>query len=232
MIPMVINKMNFPIYGIIIIISILFGMLYIFFSLKKDKYKNNNVFLYFFMYIIFSIVFGKMFTMITSSNIENILTAGLSSYGGFVGCIVASIIFERILPTNNKIIKYTIISLPLVYSLSKIACFISGCCYGIPYRGIFNVTYTSGLNIKLFPVQIVETIAFFIIFLICNKYKYKKNIIYITIIICSISKFLLDFFRYEHIYKIITVNQIFSIIILLFTVFVLIYKSVFKKEKI
>lgn len=225
---MVFDKINFPIYGIIILISVVIGMLYVFISLRKGNYKDKNIFLYFLMYIAFSIVLGKMFTIITDPNTNNFLTAGLSSYGGLVGVILAAIIFEKILPTDNKIIKYSIISLPLIYGLTKIACFIVGCCYGIPYNGIFSITYTHGLNQPLFPVQITETIVFLIIFIICHKLRNNKNIIYIVIILVSIFKFLLDFLRYDHVTKLITVNQIFSIILLIGTVIILIYKKIKK----
>lgn len=215
---MIFNKINFPIYGIIILLSVVIGMVYVYISLRKDNYKDKNILLYFLMYITFSIVLGKMFTIVTDPNVNNFLTAGLSSYGGLIGVIVAAIIFEKILPTNNKIIKYSIISLPLIYGLTKIACFIVGCCYGIPYNGIFSITYTNGLNKPLFPIQITETIVFLIIFIICHRLRNNKNIIYITIILVSVFKFSLDFLRYEHITKLITVNQIFSIILLIGTI--------------
>lgn len=222
---MIINKINFPIYGIIIVLSVFIGMLYVYVSLRKDNYKDKNILLYFLMYAAFSFVLGKMFTIITNPNENNFLTAGLSSYGGLVGVILSAYIFEKILPTNNKIIKYSIISLPLIYGLTKIACFVVGCCYGIPYNGIFNVIYTSGLNKPLFPIQITETIVFLIIFIICHKLRNNKNIIYITIILVSIFKFLLDFLRYDHITKLITVNQIFSIVLLIGTIIVFIYNK-------
>ena len=212
---MVINNINFPIYGIIVVLSIFTGMIYVYISLKKDGFKDKNIFLYFLLYITFSFTFAKIYTIFTTGMNISFLKAGLSSYGGLIGIILAAITFEKILPTNNQIIKYSIISLSLIYGLSKSACFIVGCCYGIPYDGLFSVTYTSGLNIPLFPIQLLETIVFLIIFLILHKIRNNKNIIYISIILCSIFKFLLDFFRYDHVNKIITTNQIFSIILLI-----------------
>ena len=148
-----------------------------------------------------------------------------------VNFVLSSIIcpIKQIVPTNKKIIKYTIISLPLTYAIGKIACFVAGCCYGIPYNGIFNVIYKDDLNIGLFPIQLLETIVFIIIFIICNKLKNNKNIIYITIFISTIAKFLLDFLRYEHINKIITANQIFSIVILIVLLIIIIIRKKIKK---
>ena len=60
--------------------------------------------------------------------------------------------------------------LPLLYAVGKIGCFIAGCCYGIEYYGIGNVVYnyvpkSEIIGLHLFPIQIVESIVFFLIFI-------------------------------------------------------------------
>ena len=194
-------------------------MLYIYKNLKKENHKNKQILLYFIMYIAFAFICGKIYTVL-AYNETTFIKASLSSYGGLIGVVIASIIFEHIIPTKGNIIKYTILSLPLVYGLSKIACFVVGCCGGIPYNGIFKVKYVDVQNIWQFPIQITETIVFIIIFIICHKLKDKKDINYITLILVSIFKFLLDFLRYDHINILITKNQIFSIVLLLITIIV------------
>jgi len=209
-----------PLYGIIIVLSLLIGIIYILYNLNNEKIDNKNILLFFMMFLIFSFVFGKLFTVIVSNESLNFFKAGLSSYGGLIGAIIASYIFERIMPFDGKIIKYTTLSLPLIYGLTKIACFVTGCCYGIPYNYFGYVIYPKGLNIPLFPIQIVETFVFLIIFFICNRFKNNKNIIYITLILVSSMKFLLDFLRYEHLETIISPNQIFSIFLFLITIII------------
>ncbi len=213
-------------YGISLVLSILFGALYIFLNIRKDGYKDieNNI-LFFILYFALIIFLGKIFTIITSSKELTLSNAGFSSYGGAIGAILASIIFEKIISHDKKLIKYTIISLPLTYSIGKIGCFLGGCCYGIPYNGLLSVTYTNGLNIPLFPIQLLESIVFLIIFIILNKLKNNKNIIYITIIISALAKFLLDFLRYDHLTKTITVNQIFSIILIFIILIILLFQN-------
>lgn len=211
---MIIPKIKIPFYGIIIVISIVIGMLYIYYNLKKEGYKNKEILLYFIMYVAFAFIGGKIYTVLAYGE-SNILTAGLSAYGGLIGVVIASIIFEKILTTSGKTTKYTILSLPLVYGLTKLGCSISGCCGGIPYEGIFKVKYLGALNIWQFPIQVTETMVFLIIFLICQKKNKNKNINYIVLTLVSVFKFLLDFLRYDHIDTIITRNQIFSIILLL-----------------
>lgn len=217
---MIIHKINFPIYGILIVISLLVGMLYIYKNIEKEKRKN--LYLYFIIYLPFAFVFGKIYTMISDK--VDFLHAGISSLGGVFGTILSAYIFEKIEDHSKEVLKYTILSLPLVYSISKVGCFLVGCCYGIPYEGIGYVIYPSGLNMKLFPVQLVETISFFLLFVILNRKKKDSKIIPVTLISCSILKFLLDFLRYDHVTNIITINQIFCIIIVIGTIILFIWK--------
>lgn len=214
---MIIHKIDFPLYGIIIVSSVIIGMLYIYYNLKKEGYKNKSILLYFIMYIAFAFICGKMYTVLAYGK-SNILTAGLSAYGGLIGVVIASIIFEKILPTDGKIIKYTILSLPLVYGLTKIGCLIVGCCGGIPYEGIFKMKHTYMLNTWQFPIQLTETLVFLLTFIICHLLNKNKNINYIVLGLVSILKFMLDYLRYDHINISISRNQVFSIILLVATI--------------
>ena len=75
---------------------------------------------------------------------------------------------------------------------------------------------------KLFPIQIVETIVFLLIFIyVISKYvKDKMNIkmVMIEIIICGLSKLLLDVLRYEHVSKLFTSHQIMWVILVIVSV--------------
>ena len=214
---MLISKLNFPVYGIIIIISIIIGMVYIYYNLRNDICKNRLILLYFIMYVAFAIIFGKVYTILAYGE-NNILDAGLSAYGGLLGVVIASIIFEKILYIDGRVVKYTILSLPLIYGLTKIACSIVGCCGGILYDGVFKIKYVDVLNLWQFPIQIVEVISFLLIFVICQFSNKNKNINYIVLILVSVVKFLLDFLRHDHMRVLITSNQIFSIILLVVTI--------------
>ena len=214
---MVIGKFNIPIYGIILLLSLVCGIIYDYIYLKRNKIENRDIFL-FLILIIPSALFGGI-------GLSKIIgTGGLSSFAAALSLLIIVIIYEKVLPHNGLFIKVTILSLPLMYSIAKIGCFLAGCCEGIPYNGILSVTYTNGANMPLFPVQLLESISFMILFIILNKIK-SKNIIYITLITCSILKYLLDFLRYSHIGHIITDNQLLSLILLVVTIIYMIIKK-------
>lgn len=119
-------------------------------------------------------------------------------------------------------------SIPLMYAIGKIGCFITGCCYGIEYNGIGNIIYKYSLdapqNVPLFPIQILETIIFFIIFMyIINKTlknKFNWNSLGKSFILCGIAKFSLDFLRASHNNKILSLNQYVSILFILIGVYI------------
>ncbi len=223
---MIINEIKFPIYGMMIILSIFLGMLYVYLNIKEEIKKDNRILLFFVLVFPFTIIFGIYFTMLVSLDFTKI---GLSSYGGLIGLILSALLFEKILPCNNKIIKYTILSLPLIYGISKIGCLFAGCCYGIPYNGPLNISYPFRDIYNVFPIQLVETITFLITFFILNRFKDNKNIILITIITGATLKSLLEFLRNSHINQIISANQIFSILLVVITIIIIIIRKNKKK---
>ena len=153
----------------------------------------------------------------------------LFSYSAVLCSVISALCFEKIISNKDKMfLKSLIISLPLAYSVAKIGCFLAGCCYGIPYDGILSVTYKNGLNISLFPIQLLESLLFFILFLVLKKIKNKKHIIEISILCACTIKYLTDFLRYDHTTKIITRNQILSLIFIL-VVIIYSYNKSFKK---
>lgn len=220
----VINKINFPIYGIVILLSILIGLVFNYLFIKKNNKKEKNALLYLFLLFVYSFIGGLLLNSIVNFDVKN-YSIGLSSYGGAIGVLICAVIFEKMNDSNGKYIKSAILSLPLMYSISKLACFFSGCCYGIPYDGLFSVVYREGLNISLLPIQLIETIVFMIVFIICYLNNNNKNIIPITMLLSAISKFVLDFFRYSHLSEVLSINQVISII------FIIIGISIYFKEK-
>ncbi len=219
---MTIKEFPFNIYMTCILTSIFLAIIYTFYHLKKDKIETRLIWLSVFMAVSFIFVGG-----LTLTYISNPKEIGLSSYGGAIGLIIAVLIYEKM--TEIKSIKYRyIISIPLLYSISKLGCFLAGCCYGIPYKGPLYVYYPHIIQEKLFPIQLLETVSFLILFLILNYIynKYKNNtIIEYTIISGATLKFLLDFLRYSHIKEVISLNQYISIILIIIANILLIKKK-------
>lgn len=227
---MIIGDFKIPLYGKFIALSIILSIIFNYMYLKKEKVSKNIVILSILMISIFCIVGAKILTLLITFNENiNLFNAGLTSYGGAIGIIVGSILFYK-LSGESEVIKSNILSLPLMYSIAKLGCFFGGCCYGIPYNGMFSVTYVNGLNIPLFPIQLLESILFIFIFILGFILKNRKNMIELLIILCASIKFILDYLRYSHLNIMLSINQIISLFIIIFCLILLMFKIIQQKK--
>lgn len=220
------------VYGIFIFLSIIVGTIIICKNLKSDMSNKFEMLCFIFYIILGSIIGAKYFTLLTNFDKYrnyDFLEIGLSSYGAVIGLLVMIIIFSKQFKKKIENILYDVITVvPLMYSIGKLGCFFVGCCYGIEYNGIFSITYNYSYSapnfVKLFPVQLVESVLFFIIFIYLTfkkrKEKDKIKIICDTIILCGLSKFTLDYFRNSHKNTIISINQIVSLIFCLIFIYI------------
>lgn len=214
--------MKFRFYGSMIVLSLLLNTFLILFLLNKTKLNiKEKICLLLFENFGFLFV-GKILNFVMNGFTGSFLLIGYSSIGAVIGGVLGLLLFCYLFKKNIKFIfDKTLIGFPLMYAIGKIGCFISGCCYGIEYDGIGSVFYSQSIvaphGVGLFPVQILESICFFIIFWYCIfRYKMKKRFnIEIMIILSGVVKFLLDFLRNSHIGKIISFNQLFCLIAIL-----------------
>lgn len=208
------------VYPSMIVLSLIVNVIVVLIISRKFKYTVDELVSMLVMENIGIIGGGILYTYIFSKYL------GFSSLGGVIGGLIMLYLYSLLV---KKDYKYMLIlfmpSIPLMYAIGKIGCFVAGCCYGIPYDGIGHIVYHSSevalLNTNLFPVQIVETIIFLIIFIyIISRYyknKFSIKLIMIEIIVCGIAKFLLDFLRYEHTVKVVTSNQIMCLLLVIFS---------------
>lgn len=208
-------------YSVMIAFSLFAGMLFVFLFLRKKGISFEICSGFIAMNLFIIIYCAKMYTIIVSKDTSlTFLKAGLSSLGGAVGLLISMFVFGRIFQTNRTDIYESVaLSLPLMYGISKLACHFAGCCYGIEYFGIFHrYSIYDETNSPLFPVQMVETVCFLMIFVISIVlYFQRRKLDYLSfeMIICGIVKFGLDFLRISHSGQILSINQIVCVIFVL-----------------
>ena len=170
---------------------------------------------------------SKLFSVLSNKEIltlSNYINSGYSYIGGILGSILLIFIYCKIYKLDFKhILTVFSVIFPLIYSLSKIGCFLNGCCGGI--ININNEYY------KL-PLQLIDSTIMFILFLtlLILFIKREKNVINLFFIIFSCIRFFEDYFRNNR--NIITVNltfeQIICVIIIIITFIINIYQ-IFKR---
>lgn len=79
---------------------------------------------------------------------------------------------------------------------NRLACFMNGCCYGIPYNGVFSITLPNlELRYPLFPVQLLEMVFMLTLFCIVYcRWKKKKHIFALTIFGFGLTIIISEFF--------------------------------------
>lgn len=225
---------NFSLYVIMLIISLISNVIVVLCIYKKYNLTTDET-IGALVYENIGIIFGaKVLTYLENTNLYKnfvFLNIGFTSYGALLGAFICLFIFKIQFKKKAKDIYYTFLpSIPLMYAIGKIGCFLVGCCYGMKYSGpgsiIYNYSSIAPKNISLFPVQILETLIFTLIFIytikktIKNKFNNKE--LGIFIILCGTSKFLLDFLRMKTTSNIFSTNQLLSLVFIFIGIFIFI----------
>lgn len=172
----------------------------------KDLIYNYILSMIFFLvfskifYIILELDFASFVDFIYNDNINSTLKfifSGYSFIGGYLGIVLSSYIYSKIINTNfKKILLIYTISMIVMYSVLKIGCFIKGCCIGKYYTNI----------------QIVETIVNMIMYIYLLLTFNNKSINILlgkSIIGFSMIRFIISIFRvYSTTYSFVVVEII------------------------
>ena len=155
-----------------------------------------------FAYILFSYGLKRFLLEIISGNYSALENTGMVFYGGLIGGILGAHIAIRL----NKYDFHTfcdaiVPTIPLAHAFGRIGCTLAGCCYGKQYDGPFAVhSAFVGENVSLFPIQAVEALIncllFFVLMFYVKKHREQKhNTLAVYLLLYSIERFVLEFFR-------------------------------------
>jgi phosphatidylglycerol:prolipoprotein diacylglycerol transferase len=90
-----------------------------------------------------------------------------------------------------------------MHAIGRIGCFCAGCCYGRamdpPFGVYFRADSVAPIGVALFPVQLLESVLNFILFIILFGYSRKpradRQITGLYIACYGVIRFILEFFR-------------------------------------
>lgn len=204
-------------YAMAIFASLIAGFVCAGVIMVRNKIPGIIVFLSLLINSALTLYFGILFSVLTTLASKHRFELGLSSAGGAIGILVGTVLIYLICQNKNyPLLKGYALSLALMYSVSKVGCFLSGCCSGREYHGFGCVTYHGeGAHIHpypVFPVPLLETIVFFIIFMVF-AILFKRVKTTTMLIVYAVAKFATDFLRESHEGVILSVNQGFCLLI-------------------
>jgi len=177
-------------------------------------------------------------------SILKIWEGGMVFYGGLLGGVISGLFYiKRNKLDLFKVGDIITTAFPLGIFFGRIGCFLNGCCYGKiserfgvrfprenfppPYQEQLEkglIKPTDCCSLPVIPTQLIESFSmlllFFILFYLYNKRrKFDGMIFYLFFIIYGFERFFVDFLReYSKnalIFKIVSLSQITSIIIIL-----------------
>lgn len=132
---------------------------------------------------------------------------GMVFYGGLLGGMAAMLIYLKCkklcVPEYSDICAPAV---PLFHVFGRIGCFLGGCCYGV--ESDIGFIYTKALDplangVRRFPIQLAEAavnlILFFILYGILKKGRLKGKLFCLYLLMYSVCRFILEFWRGDEI---------------------------------
>lgn len=164
--------------------------------------------------------------------IDTVKETGIVFYGGLIGLLVSYRLISRFFHQDEYIMDVLAVCIPLFHSISRIGCFVGGCCFGVESKNFISIEYTTRISGEIntsyrIPIQLIESVFNFalfmyLLFLFRKDDWINKNIIRRYLLIYSIGRFFIECFRGDltrGVINGISFSQIVSIAIWLFLIF-------------
>jgi phosphatidylglycerol---prolipoprotein diacylglyceryl transferase len=264
--PVIFHIFKFPIhsYGLMLAISFLFAIWWAGRRAKKNGLEPQVISDVGFYIILASIIGARLYyVFLHFEEFKGNLTAifnpfhggdlgigGLVMFGGYIGALIASVIYFKI--KKYPFLPYADAVAPTIgigICLTRIGCFLNGCCYGAPTHSALGVSFPPSSpagyyqhechSTALYPSQLFESAGGLVIAAVVLLVGMKKKTItglqfYLTGILYAILRFCVDFTRFytpqEHIAG-LSHNQIFCIFFFILFTGLLLKSALFKEEE-
>lgn len=209
-------------YGVMLAIAFLIGIIWARRRAIKAGIRPEHIIDLSFIVLISSIVGSRLFYVIYhldefADNLFDIINpfhggtigiSGLSMMGGVILALVSAYLFfviKRLKPWGICDAMMPMFALGI--AITRIGCFLNGCCYGLPTHSylavIFPPNSAAGFHFPdtpLIPVQLYSSLAgIAILLIVLGSERFKKfdgHSLWLTIALYAIWRFVIDLFRY------------------------------------
>jgi phosphatidylglycerol---prolipoprotein diacylglyceryl transferase len=264
--PVLFKIFKFPIhsYGFMLALSFLFGIWLSSYRAKKKGLNPDVIADVGFWVILSAIVGARLYYVLLhfeefKGNLISIFNpfqdgmvgiGGLVMYGGFIGAIIAGVLYFKLkkvpfLPYADAIAP----SVGFGIMLTRIGCFMNGCCMGAASNGFFSVSfpahspagaYQAGIHATgLYPSQLFESAGGLVIALIVLAVGRAKVFtglqFYLVGILYTILRFMVDFSRfYDTNEKLgpLSHNQVVCIVLFIIFAGLILKEILFREENV
>ena len=162
------------------------------------------------------------------------LFGGMVFYGGLIGGVVGSWLYCRTLKLDFDLYADAVApGVPLFHAFGRIGCLCAGCCYGFEcsYGWHFPYSPTADPTKTYFPIQLVEAccnLILFILLILIPRRRFPKGLLlWIYVILYSVERFILEFFRGDNVrgvFGTFSTSQWISVVLFVLSAFMIITK--------
>lgn len=218
-----------PSYMVMALIGGFFAVCFIFSRIDKYEILFTDFIKMFLLCMIGGVVGSKVLFAITQIpwlikhfSIENMILlipqSGFVFYGGLFGVIFTLMFLTRNdADMRKKVFEISVPAMPLFHAFGRIGCFLAGCCYG---KKLSTPIVIGTIEFARIPVQIIESMAEFILFIvlfILSKKNRDIDLLRIYLVIYAVIRLADEFLRGDKIrgiYGGVSTAQWISLIIL------------------
>ncbi len=208
--PILFEIAGFPIYsyGVMIFFAFLLGIYLAQRQAPREGFEKDHVYDVAIMTIILALIGARLAYVILhwdyfSQNLLEIFAVrrgGLTFYGGFILPLLGGFFYARIKKISMlKFLDFISPYIALGYGITRIGCFLNGCCYGIPTETFLGVVFPAVDNIPRHPTQLYSAGAMFLVFLILSfmqkKYHPRGVVFFTFIFLYGVYRLLVEFLR-------------------------------------
>ncbi len=226
-------------YGLMISIGVLCALFVLLKRAKKKGVKEDTIYTLGFIVLLSGVIGAKLlYVLVEIKTVINyplqILSGnGFVVYGGIIGGLLMGMAYCNLKKLDFLLLFDLVMpSVALAQGFGRIGCFFAGCCYGSETDSVIGIVFHNSSiapnDVKLLPTQLFSSAGDFLIatFLIlyANKAKSKGEIGALYLVLYSIGRFVIEFFRndYRGSIGIISTSQFISLVILVIGIVMLI----------
>ena len=207
-------------YGLMLALGFLLCGVIAWIRTRRRGLQGENLIIIAAMLFLFAMMGGILFYILVTYSPAAILEmirkgrwdelfGGIVFYGALIGGVIGAFVGSKI--ARDDIRNYLDIVVPVIplgHAIGRVGCLCAGCCYGAPTDSPIGVVYTHPIGgaptgVALLPVQLFESAANLVIFAVLMTVSHKTKSKYLTTVLyCifyGITRFILEFFRYDSI---------------------------------
>ncbi len=225
-------------YGLMIAIGIICALIMLDKRAKARKFDLDTVYNLSLIALLSGFVGSKLlyliieFEAVIAHPWQALLGSGFVVYGGIIGGVLAAIIYCKY--KHISFLSYFDLMVPsvaLAQGFGRIGCFLAGCCYGHETNSAFGIVFRDSAfapnGVNLIPTQLLSSAGDFmiaaILLLYARKERKQGHVGALYLILYSIGRFVIEFFRndYRGFIGVLSTSQFISLIVLASAILIL-----------